>query len=166
MVDIELRAKEDSVLEAYDDYMTDGEFLEWAETAKLEPIIECLLNLRDRKAAINREAKDKIAPLDERNDMLKSIMARKMMEQGEDTKSVTGVGSLRLTQDTKYNADDWEMVYQTEAKYNERFTRQQLVASKVESFLADKDLDPEACGFSTYTNNTVVVSKARAKKER
>ena len=56
----------------YSDDMTDGEFEEWAEIAKLEPKIRCVLELRERMHDINREARDAVAPLTEKSDRLKT----------------------------------------------------------------------------------------------
>ena len=152
----------------YSDDMTDGEFEEWAETAKLDPKIQCVLDLRERMHNINREARDAVAPLAEKSDRLKAILARQMSEQGEDTKSVRGVGTLRLTLDTKYNPLDWESIYKTEDASARRFTQRRLVAANIEEFLDEQNLDAgtedtflESCGLQRRQFNTVIVSKAR-----
>ena len=163
-MDIELRENQDTPLKEYHTEMTEGEFFSWAETATTDAAIRFLIASRDERAKINKEAKQKTDPLEDKEDFVKSVFARKMLESGEDTKSVIGIGTLRLRKDISFNPDDWEKIYSVEAAHNERFTRRQLVASKVKSFLEDKNLSPEECGFSTFTKDTVIVSKPRTTK--
>jgi len=110
--------------------------------ADMERMARVLLKMRDKKAEINREAKEKVEAIDKQMDELNAAMLQEL--QALNVKSLrTNCGTI-YTQDTIMpRAEDWQTVFDW-VKENNGFDifERRLKKKFVEDYIAEHDLPP------------------------